>query len=49
VQAFAAELQINEAIIAGRVRKEADNFTILNDLVGVGQVRRLFPEVPFGQ
>jgi HTH-type transcriptional regulator/antitoxin HigA len=42
-------LRINPAIIAGRIRKEANNYAILVDLVGSGGVRKLFPEVNFGQ
>jgi len=49
VRACAQELKIGEAIVAGRIRKEADNYVILNELVGSGQVRKLFPEVRFGQ
>lgn len=45
---FAAELGISPAIIAGRIRYEANNYTILNELVGQGSVRKLFPEVNFG-
>jgi HTH-type transcriptional regulator/antitoxin HigA len=46
---LAKQLRINPAIIAGRIRKEANNYAILADLVGSGGVRRLFPEVNFGQ
>jgi len=49
IRAFAEETHISEAIIAGRIRKEADNYIILKELVGLGQVRRLFPDVQFGQ
>jgi len=48
VNALARELDINPAIIAGRIRKEADNYTILNQLVGKGEVRKHFPEVKLG-
>jgi HTH-type transcriptional regulator/antitoxin HigA len=48
VNALAQKLSINPAIIAGRIRKEADNYTILNQLVGQGEVRKHFPEVKFG-
>lgn len=48
VNALAEKLSINPAIIAGRIRKEADNYTILNKLVGQGEVRKHFPEVKFG-
>lgn len=43
---FADELRINPAIPAGRVRFERKNFALLNDLVGNGKVRPLFPEWP---
>jgi len=49
VNDLAKQLRINPAIIAGRIRKEANNYAILADLVGSGGVRRLFPEVNFGQ
>jgi len=45
---FASELGINRAIIAGRIRYEANNYTILNELVGQGTVRKHFPKVNFG-
>lgn len=49
IKAFAKELNISEAIIAGRVRKEADNYVMLTQLVGLGKVRQHFPNVRFGQ
>jgi len=48
VRSFAAEMRISPAIVAGRVRREANNWIILGNLVGQGQVRRLFPDVRFG-
>lgn len=39
---LADELAIHPAIVAGRMRWEAKNYRILNQLVGLGQVRRLF-------
>lgn len=45
---MAEERGINPAIIAGRIRLEANDFTILNELVGYGRVRKYFPEVTFG-
>ncbi len=36
---------IHPAIIAGRIRKEQENYRILNELVGNGEVRKLFPEI----
>lgn len=47
VKAFANELSISAAIVAGRIRKEADNYIILDDLVGHGTVRKCFPTVRF--
>ncbi|MFC1782422.1 helix-turn-helix domain-containing protein [Planctomycetota bacterium] len=47
IKNFANELGIHPAIIAGKIRKEADNYTILTDIVGQGEVRNLFPEVRF--
>jgi HTH-type transcriptional regulator/antitoxin HigA len=49
VRACAEELKISEAIVAGRIRKEADNYIIFNEQVGLGQVRKLFPAIKFGQ
>lgn len=49
VKSFADEQRIHPAIIAGRIRKEADNYVILNNLVGSGEVRKQFPEVQFAQ
>jgi HTH-type transcriptional regulator/antitoxin HigA len=37
----AENLNIHPAIIAGRIRKESNNFMVLNDLVGQGTVRKL--------
>jgi HTH-type transcriptional regulator / antitoxin HigA len=42
VTACAQELDINPAIIAGRLRFEQNNYTIYNNLVGRGQVRHQF-------
>jgi HTH-type transcriptional regulator/antitoxin HigA len=43
-QHLANKLRVHPAIIAGRMRYEANNFKILNTMVGFGEVRRLFPE-----
>lgn len=45
---MAEQLKIHPAIISGRIRMEANNYTILNELVGLGNVRRHFSEVTFG-
>lgn len=49
VRAFAAQLKVGPAIVAGRIRKEADNWTLLTDLIGQGNVRRHFPSVYFNE
>ena len=41
-------LGISMAIVAGRIRHEANNYVILHDLIGQGEVRRQFDEVIFG-
>jgi HTH-type transcriptional regulator/antitoxin HigA len=45
--AFADEVGVSPAVVAGRVRHEKRNFRLLGPLVGAGKVRRLFPEVRF--
>lgn len=42
VVAFAAKLRIHPAIVAGRIRRERDNYKILSQLVGNGEVRKHF-------
>jgi len=49
VRSFAEEHRIHPAIVAGRIRQEADNYVILTDLVGRAKVRTQFPEVQFAQ
>jgi HTH-type transcriptional regulator/antitoxin HigA len=49
VRKLAEKLQMSPAIVAGRIRKEADDYTILTRLVGQGEVRKRFPEVKFAQ
>ena len=44
---FANELGIHRAIVAGKIRREANNYMILTDMVGQGEVRKLFPDVYF--
>lgn len=48
VEKFAAELGINPAIVAGRIRFETNNYRIFNELVGQDKVRKYFPEASFG-
>ncbi len=47
IKDFAQELRIHPAIIAGKIRKEANNYIILRDMVGQGEVRKLFPNAYF--
>ena len=42
IDQLSRELKVHPAIIAGRLRKERENYTIFNDLVGHGQVRKHF-------
>ena len=43
-QHLARKLRIHPAIVAGRIRHAYKSYRRLNNLVGSGQVRRLFPE-----
>ena len=49
VEDLAHDLGISPALVAGRIRKESENYMILNELVGIGEVRNQFAEVKFGQ
>jgi HTH-type transcriptional regulator/antitoxin HigA len=40
----AKRLVVHPAVIAGRIRREKQNYSMLSDLVGQGQVRKLFSE-----
>lgn len=42
VQADAAKLGVHPAIVAGRLRREAGDYTLFRNLVGAGEVRSLF-------
>lgn len=44
VRIDAENIGIDPSIIAGRIRKELNDFTILNELVGQGRVRQQFEE-----
>lgn len=46
---FSQEIGVHPAIVAGRIRKEANNYVILSNLVGRGEVRKQFPDVQFAQ
>ncbi len=45
IKNFAKENKIHSAIIAGRIRYETRDFSILNDLIGNKEVHQLFPEI----
>ena len=45
IQEFATRMQISPAIVAGRVRRERDNYSLFTKLVGYRTVRAMFPEV----
>lgn len=45
VEGLASELRISPAIVAGRIRRETDNWRILTKYLGQGEVRRHFPNV----
>jgi len=47
IEDFAQKLNIHPAIVAGKIQREAKNYTILTDMVGQGKVRKLFPDVCF--
>ncbi|EYS98164.1 hypothetical protein CF68_22370 [Cupriavidus sp. SK-4] len=42
IDSLARELKISPAVIAGRLRRELNNFQLFNDVVGYDQVKRLF-------
>jgi len=44
---FASQLKISPAIVAGRIRREANNYTMFNNLIGQGEVRKQFTDVDF--
>lgn len=44
-QHLAEKLRIHPAIVAGRMRYEAKNYRILTQLIGSGEVRKLFSDV----
>lgn len=45
VRADADRLGVHASIIAGRIRQECNDYTLLTNLVGQGEVHRYFPEV----
>ena len=46
---LAHELHIHPAIVAGRVRYERQNYRLLTQFVGTGEVRQQFPDEPRGK
>ncbi len=44
VRRLARRLRVHPGIVAGRYRRETGNYTVFSDLVGNGQVRRLFEQ-----
>jgi len=47
VRSFADKMNISSAIVAGRIRKETGDYSKLSNLIGNGEVRKLFPDVRF--
>jgi len=45
VRDFAKQLGIHPAIVAGRIRRDSKNYTILSDMLGNGEVKRAFFDV----
>jgi HTH-type transcriptional regulator/antitoxin HigA len=45
---LATQLQINPAIVAGRVRRERKKYSLFSNLVGYRAIRALFPGVKWG-
>ena len=45
IEKLAEQLKIHPAIVAGRIRHDAKNYYILNQLIGRGKIRKLFPEI----
>lgn len=44
IKSFASKYQVGPWIVAGRIRKERNRYHIFADLLGQGEVRKLFPE-----
>ncbi len=45
IKELAAELRIHPCIVAGRIRRESNNFKILSQFVGTGEARAFFSDV----
>jgi len=44
---YSKDINRSPSIIAGRIRRDANNYTIFNNLIGNNSVRKLFPDVVF--
>jgi len=42
---LAQQLRISPSVVAGRIRRQYNDYTALNELIGHGKVRSLFPQV----
>lgn len=42
IDSLSRELKIHPSIIAGRIRRDRENYTVFSDLVGTGEVRKHF-------
>jgi HTH-type transcriptional regulator/antitoxin HigA len=49
IDVLSRELKIHPAIIAGRIRRETGNYQLFSDLVGNGEVRKLFLTSTFSE
>jgi HTH-type transcriptional regulator/antitoxin HigA len=49
IDALSRELKIHPAIIAGRIRRETGSYQLFSDLVGNGEVRKLFSTSTFSE
>jgi HTH-type transcriptional regulator/antitoxin HigA len=47
IDEFAYKLNVNPAIVAGKIRREMKNYAILTNMVGQGEVRKQFPSIDF--
>ena len=45
VRYLANKLQIHEAVVAGRARRESNSYRLFSNMIGYGSVRQNFPEV----
>jgi len=48
VRDLATRLRIHPSIVAGRIRRESNNFNILSQLVGTGEARAFFTDIEWG-